>query len=693
MAMSFEIFLRRKKKVLVNRGTGTLPDAYIATLLKNIEPLGYTLSKDLLDLLKTFSIEEVGAFHQDLVDALRKIVGAHVRYEPMYPNFPAQVMKASESELDFNALLHYLGDWIGARILPSYQKEKREPLRDLKKLKVISSGTEAEFEDIFIKLVRAKVSISEIDKKDLQWFINIYRQDIFRLLPDIIPHKENLAIVCAQLLSATNEGVQLVTKYCKTVTDVLRVAVAMSNGDVSLAENTKFKAFRRRERKMLLSLLEPFSHSFDEFIKYKEVWIRLGERLHPFEYKKKFPKCFAAFDLIRNDRPYQTFNSKVESALIAKDTLLATKLLSERPGELARRIDHLLRLSNEPKDILVAFNSMISRVSTTVLLQLLTHFQHRNETRDLRVFFPKGDASKAMAIPYNLPPMDSTIANEVINICRQELIRRFSKLSRLGNVFLDDQLKNFTVPLSMRSASKALKTISRGSRLPLPDGGTIRFFIWWKDGKSRTDIDLSAVGLDEDHNFKELLAYYELKNLGGHHSGDITSAPDGASEFIDFDIDKFISLGIRYVLMCVNSFTQQPFCNLPECFAGFMVRQHPDSGEVYEPKTVENKIDLTANTKSCIPMIIDLKKREIIWADLALTRSPSVNNVHGNLPAITILNKAMTLLVKPSLYDLFELHVAARGQRVLDRRQANTIFATDDGVTPFDTEKIMADFL
>ncbi|WP_439621947.1 hypothetical protein [Gemmata sp.] len=26
--------------------------------------------------------------------------------------------------------------------------------------------------------------------------------------------------------------------------------------------------------------------------------------------------------------------------------------------------------------------------------------------------------------------------------------------------------------------------------------------------------------------------------------------------------------GVRYVVMCLNSFTNQPYCDLPECFAG-----------------------------------------------------------------------------------------------------------------------------
>ena len=39
---------------------------------------------------------------------------------------------------------------------------------------------------------------------------------------------------------------------------------------------------------------------------------------------------------------------------------------------------------------------------------------------------------------------------------------------------------------------------------------------------------------------------------------------------------------IRYVVMSLTSYTQQPYCNLPECFAGWMAREKPESGEIYE---------------------------------------------------------------------------------------------------------------
>jgi hypothetical protein len=239
-----------------------------------------------------------------------------------------------------------------------------------------------------------------------------------------------------------------------------------------------------------------------------------------------------------------------------------------------------------------------------------------------------------------------------------------------------------------------LHTLGRGTRLELHKGKVIRFFIWWKDGKQRTDLDLSALGLDSNSRHKIHIAYTNLRELGAYHSGDITSAPDGASEFIDLDREKMLKAGVRYIVMCVNSYTQQPFYDLPECFAGFMMRQEPQSGEIYDPRTVANRIDLTANTKICLPLIIDLKKGEVIWSDLAVTRQPSYNNnVLNNMSTLTLMNIAMTSLVPANLYGLFELHANARGELVKTAEEADTVFGVTAGITPFQTERIVGEFL
>lgn len=148
------------------------------------------------------------------------------------------------------------------------------------------------------------------------------------------------------------------------------------------------------------------------------------------------------------------------------------------------------------------------------------------------------------------------------------------------------------------------------------------------------------------------------------------------------------------MVMSLNSFTDHPYSDLPECFAGWMMREHPNSGEIFEPSTVQDKVDVAANTTICLPVILDLAEKKVIWTDLALRQHPYYDNdVEGNHHGMMWLGKAMTTLSKPNLYDLFALHASSRGVRVEKRQHADTIFSLEEGVTPFDIERIMADFM
>lgn len=692
--MNNSIYLKRKRKIYLDKDKNTLPKDYLLNMLKNIESLGFTFSSELLEVVQTLSVERFKSFYKQLIKDLNDMVGHYIEYKPMYRNFPEQVVKMSEEELYDNAFWHYLGDWIGTRIMPEYTDKPRAYLKDEVQLNIIELGSKEDFNSIFTRLLGAKTSVSDTDKEDMRWFIKNYNTKVFDFTPEEIPLKENVAFFIGCLLQNNIDSKEQMQKHVKTATDVLRIATALSDGDISLAANTKFKGISRKNRRLLLQTLENIGNITEDMLRYQNKWKRLGEILHPFEYKKRYPRCFEAFDIIRNDKDFETFNSKVEKSLIEKDLNIAVELLKTRPGEFARRLDHLIRLSKHPKNILSEFGEIASRVSTLVLLQVKTHFEHRNEDRELRIFFPKGSISKVKSIDNNLPDLKKEICREIVSICKQALIDRFSSYKPLGKVYLDENLKNYMVPFGQRSAAKALKTIPRGSRLDIPNGNTLRFFIYWKDGNDRTDIDLSVLALDTDSGYKTTVAYYHLKDTGIYHSGDITSAPDGASEFIDVDIFKCLKQGIRYILMSVNSYTKQPYKDLPVCFAGFMSRQFPDSGEIYEPLTVENKFDLTADSKIAIPLIADLYEKKIIWTDLSLKSNPSTNNnVHNNLSSTTLINKAMTELIKPNLYDLFDLHLKARGQRTLEIEEANTIFAVDKGIKPSDIDLIVSEYL
>ncbi|MBN70672.1 MAG: cytoplasmic protein [Gimesia sp.] len=697
---SIEIYLAKCRKVILSGGRGGATSAEIATVAKNLQALGYGLSQSVLEQLATLSSQEVTNWYQEILPVLQRMVGAHREFKPMYPNFPRQVMEASHAELYLNALVHYYGfmlsDMLGDPdfvLLPHYERTIRPQLDELHQLRWIELGAEDDFNQLFTRLAASNASLSEMDKEILCWFAA--NRDVEALIPETIPQKETLAFLAALLPDS-----QVLIKSIKTATDVLRIAVAMSDGDVSLAEPVHFRNFAKRERRFLLSCLENTGTSrTEDMLRWKDRWIRLGERLHPGDYQKRFPNSFASFSVLRNNLPFKTFNSKIEDAIRSGDADQTTQLLVQRPGDFARRLDHVLRQHANTDQILEAFLSIASQVSTPVLLQAWSHFQHRDSIKS-RAFFPKGNAAKVQYDKNELPPLPTAIARTTADQIRRVLIERFSKLPRLNNIYLDPRLEDQIVPFSQRSASRSLRSISRGSRFDLPDGDTVRFFCWWKNIESndewggRVDLDLSASLFDNEWQHNGAIAYYNLKEGECYHSGDITSAPQGACEFIDINLPYVLKRNSRYIVMSVLSYSSQPFFALPECFGGWIMRQKPNSGEIFEAKTVQDKIDITAATRTCVPVIIDAQDRQVYWADLSLKSYNQINNAATNSVGFTQIGRAVVELCKPTLWELFEMHAEARGHIVETRDSAETVFDLYDGtVTAFDTSTILSEYL
>lgn len=348
-------------------GEGLLPLNVVAALVKNLEPLGFGLSERLVHACRALSEEQLTDLYLELLIELTRKVGAHRRHRPMYPNFPAEVMEMSECELYLNALFHY---WTDGQYLPEREVRARYPLLDNPALRMIDLGTREEFEGLFRQIAGANAALSEQDQEDLAWFVRAYGDEIGPLLPDAVPQKENTAFLAGLLIAHTQSAIPFVGRFVRTATDVLRLAVALSGGDVSLAQSTRFRTFSRAERRLLLALLEEQDHAVEDMLRWKERWLRLGEKLHPGENAKRYPRAHAAFQQLRNEK-VATFYSGVEQALAAQDVRGAVERLGKRPGDLARRLDHLLRLDERWQDaVLAPFAEVAGRVSTPVLLQV-----------------------------------------------------------------------------------------------------------------------------------------------------------------------------------------------------------------------------------------------------------------------------------------------------------------------------------
>lgn len=695
-----EILLRRRNKILLPKGRGVTSLQLLATMLKNVESLGYTFSSELLDGLQQLGDAKLMLVHEGLLPILKKLVGADVQYRPMYPNFPEEVMQADEATLYLNALVHYASK---GTLYPRIEKQSRTQLEERPSLRVINEGSREDIAQIFNNLCTSRTSLSQTDKDDMEYLMT---RGFKVEMPDEIPVKENAAFICKLYLDAHQDATaEDLSRFCKTATDVLRLVTAMSDGDISLATNTRYRKLRRKERRLIMSLLNQCDNLEEDMLRYKTRWIRIGEIIHPGEYPEY---CIAnlAFSKLRCGILIETFNSRLDAALSAKNYNAALRLLQTRPGEFARRLDYLLRNDTSAVKVLLAFSDVAAKVSTPVLLQVREHFLHRAEEQKYRVFFPKGNMARCYCVQNDLPVIRPATCKMAAELCEEALIEQYKKRCPLGKVFVSEELKKYTVPFGQRSASKALKTITRGSRVKLPlDTNVLRAFIWWTNTQTgRVDVDLSASIFSENWTHMGHVSYTSLRKSKWNicHSGDITNGGPadgaGASEFIDIDLDSVVSNGARYIVFQVYSYTNQSFAELPHAMFGWMNRSNVSSGEIYEPSTVAQRLDLTSESTACVPVIFDCVTKEAIWCDACLTLGGSHdcysgNNLESNLIGVAATCYSIVHLSKPNLYDLFTLNARARGALTESKEDADVIFDVDSGITPFDIDTIVSQYL
>jgi hypothetical protein len=469
----------------------------------------------------------------------------------------------------------------------------------------------------------------------------------------------------------------------------------------------KQKSLPRAARKGLLGILEHFAlpNLIEDMRRYPNRWKRAGEMLHPLEYQKRFPKIALVFSMLRGQSKlepqvkerfqavvavpnlnffngayrYSSWVNRVESALANRTLESLPKLLSERPGEYARRLDHALRLSfaqpAQTSAMLEAFKQIVPRLTSPMLLQLQAHFAARGQRLRRRVFFPKGEVMLSYAIKDTREMLPDSILEPVCTVMLEELLSRASRQSKFATALIDSGLKELLVPFSERSSSKALIALPRGSTQGIPDGQWLRLFMHWMQQEPyRVDLDLSFSFFDANWKFVEKCDFTNLaaKDNSYIHSGDYTDAPapNGASEYIDLHLEKLLKRGIRYAMMIVFSYNSVPFDQMPYAFAGVMQRAGK-SGEIFEPRTVQNRFDLSGNAQIAIPLYLDLQARKMQWLDIKLTPEGMNHQVGGYYQKLSAIGKDFQNYfssgTRATLWQLACIHAAARSEMVLIR--------------------------
>jgi stress response protein SCP2 len=200
---------------------------------------------------------------------------------------------------------------------------------------------------------------------------------------------------------------------------------------------------------------------------------------------------------------------------------------------------------------------------------------------------------------------------------------------------VDPEVLDVALPLSGKATAAGLGVLPRGS-VSAVEGELLRFFVYWKETERRTDFDLSALMLNADYSTNAWLSYTSLTEAEGEHSGDITEAPDGASEFINLRLGAVRG---AFVVPQVNIFAGEGFEEVEESFFGFMLREGEQRGRPFEPRTVRMKSELRGAGRVALPLVF-LRGEDgawrAKWLHLYLKGSPSANRVEEN--RVTVAN-------------------------------------------------------
>jgi hypothetical protein len=662
----------------------------VATLQSHLMQLGYMLDETAFFELSKSDLSFIQSFNDEVMTYLRKITGGDRNYQPLYKSFPQEVMSMSNFELFINALTHY---WSNGQWEPSTVEYERDIKFENVKYILIKFGTEERFSQIFSDLVSINTSLTPMDLGVVRWFVESKQKLVF---PKEIPFKENLCTLAGMGI----EGLPV-----KTPTDVLRIAVHLSGGDISLPkvpkkeiiahkwttakiynkqrDNFKFIKFKRKERKYLLGLLEQTNCDPKEMVLKDQRWIRLGEILHPMEYQNKFPKAAASFAKIRNEKVKSWYG--ILNDAMGKDLKIGLDILSQRPGEFSRRIDSIVRKNPEKLDLIFSYlDKILKGTSNKVLFEVYSHFEKRLEPTKDRSIMIKG-ARKKTELP-SLPALQRDIVESIHSKLFQTLKEKFSTLEQLGNCWIDEELKKVPLPTNMRSMNFSSKPVIRGQRVPLdkPEAKVIRPFVHWMDEKGHEDLDLSVTFVGKSKC--DVLSFHNLKVGKSCHSGDVRHRQGPCAEYIDIDMDDAIASEYQYAVIDVRNFNGRSLKSV-ECMFGIMERETPESNDIWLPETISNCQALESESTNTLISIIDLETKEYIMLDID---SSGTTYASGDVKNTLKVIEEYAKPPKVSVYDLILLHVEARGRQVTLDQNVDTHFKIEDFINSYEeTGKLM----
>lgn len=667
-----QMLIRRTLRVPRSAGPGGDGAGVARQLDAVLAGVGFKAARDLLAHLSALEHAAAMDLAVDVVGAVRELVGDHVQHNAYFINFPhgvpdtvefwvrclrdallpgtggrlvpAAVAAAAEPS-DSELRTAVATGWVNLLELPTYGRyphtyaellaahdELIPSVKDRVTIVHLGGTLEQETHRLYLDLAASTTPLGEAD---LALLAELAQSCHDQQQPADIPVRENRAVINAARLAA---GLPLLD--IDTVVDVLRLAAQVSGGDPTLVEPTRFHSLTRRQRRALLAALDAVvadnRGKLGDVNRHARMWKRLGEGLHPHEYPQ-YGHAQDVFAVARGERTARSLAGRAELAFAAGELGRAAAVLSAAPGMLARSLDRLLRQATdtEADAVLAAVEPALAWVSGRVLCSLREHLLNRGTPDPARVFTTRG--RRAWVTPDTRPPLPTDLIDRVAALLDAELTGRLPVHERL---VVDPAVLDVALPLSGKANQDGFAVLPRGSRARI-DGEILRFFTYWRQTRDRTDFDLSALLLDDDFRDAGHVSWTRYHNDGMVYSGDITDAPDGATEFIDVQLH---TVAARCIVPQVNIYSGEGFDQVAESMFGWMLRDRDQHGAPFEARTVRTRSDMRGTGHVCLPIAF-LRgpdgSWEARWLHLYLTGYPHFNRIETNQVSTSLLTRAI----------------------------------------------------
>lgn len=620
--------------------TDTIPadPSQAATILSNIAYYGYVLSPDATRAVFKLSGDDLVTFWKEVRTALLAVTGSDKNMGSfvVYKNFPREVLDMSESQYWVNQICMYLGcpnEWF------TEPAEPRPLMNELGTLKVLALETQDTSANIYRSLV---VQSSRWTDNQKQWALDLLPANCNTVAIDDFGFRENGVIAAHHAL-----GLDM---YVTTTiaTDVLRIAAALSGGDVSLRTKVTFARFKRPLRRKLLGMLnETTSSMIDDFMLRPEQWKRLLSILHPGDFY--VPRVHEAYDLLYR-KAHQSYASKVEHGLLTRD-LDTINLLATRPGDFARRLHTTYAAFGN--DAFIKFVEVMPRLTTAQLLKLHGYFMTIN-TRKTLMYPPKGSWSRAKVVENTKVAIDPAHRDTMLTAICDEIKARLNKINPNGfDVSMD------TVLVNLPTNDQELAPYGRGTVFPIPENMTfVRTASYWENKSSgHTWFDNGWNFFDKDWKPMGSCCWLQTREVDGAvFSGDPTNAKElkgRACQMIDLHLKTLAERGIRYAVWNILCYSGVKFNDATDVLGTLQWGEDQFTGQVFEPNRAQMVFPLKGDSLTKYVAYIDIENRTLVYMDANL--AGSVRDAGANSGKLSQTMPAFVEYMRslPSVYSLF----------------------------------------